>query len=337
MNRENLLETINQSLQKAKTEDVFFKEIYKDESMIGSNEFLMFVKPEITIDDPTLEFNQIMEMIFDKMEEYNLRVKNMQAISAGYLKKYDIIAQHYGVINQLARDAKGNLSDGAKTKFEEIAGKSMDDANMLGGLEFIEQYPHFNATSLDHLWQNSKVEKLAGGTYMARLVIDGQEVFLVNGFHPRQLEHFILPGRSIITMTITGDTSWKDARGKFIGSTDPSKAEKGSIRRELLEKKDEYGLTAVTPSWNGVHLSAGPVEGLVELLRYNSNFAENIILQPGDFAFGRMLQENFNVQEIHHILNNGKVNVNGDEISVFDLTEEKDSREALEVLKTGMI
>ncbi len=333
MNRENFTETINQALLKARAAKLFFEEIYKDDNVNGSNEFLMFIKPEITLDDPSIEFNQIMEMIFGKIESFKLQVKNMQVISAGYLKKYDIIARHYGVINQLARDAKENLTGSAREKFEEISGNDFDAANILGGLEFIDQYPHFNATALDHLWQNSKVEKLAGGTYMARLVIDGQEVFLVNGFHPRQLEHFILPGRSIITMTITGDTSWKDARGKFIGSTDPSKAEKGSIRRELLEKKDEYGLTAVTPSWNGVHLSAGPVEGLVELLRYNSNLAENIILKPGDFAFGRMLQENFNEQEIHHILSNGKVNVNGDEISVFDLTEEKDSKEALELLK----
>jgi nucleoside diphosphate kinase len=67
--------------------------------------------------------------------------------------------------------------------------------------------------------------------------VGGEEVFLINGFHPKQLKHFIEPSRSIVVMTLSGDLSWSDARNNFVGSTMPAKANKGSLRNDFLEKK----------------------------------------------------------------------------------------------------
>ena len=47
-----------------------------------------------------------------------------------------------------------------------------------------------------------------------------------------------------------------------IFSSNPIKANKGSIRKTLLDNKDLYGLKEVSQGANGVHLSAGAVEGL---------------------------------------------------------------------------
>ena len=92
--------------------------------------------------------------------------------------------------------------------------------------------------------------KLGGGAYAQSIKLDGKPLFLVNGFHPRQLDHFISPGRSIVAFTLVGDLDWSVARNSLIGKTNPAEAEKGSIRRTLWERKDELGLPAVTPSWN---------------------------------------------------------------------------------------
>ena len=192
----------------------------------------------------------------------------------------------------------------------------------------------FNALSLDLVWQNIETKKLAGGTYCEVLKLDNETVHLINGFHGRQLEHFTEHGRSIVVFTLSGNLSWADARGKFIGATNPSAAHPGSLRRTFLDRKEELGLAEVSQGVNGVHLSAGPVEALIELSRYNSNFSDKAKSKTfTDFSFGKQLQANFTPAQVETILANGNVDVNGKATSVFDLTEEKDSDEAIAILK----
>ena len=193
-------------------------------------------------------------------------------------------------------------------------------------------FPDFNASSLDYLWQNARTEKLAGGTYAAKVMIDGEEIYIINGFHPRQLEHYVRQGRCIITMTLSGDLSWKDARNAFIGVTSPKDALPGSLRNMLLQNRELLGLQTVSSSWNGFHLSAGPVEGIVELMRYTSDFSKNEHRSFSDFSFGKMLAAKFSNETIGKILSNAPVDTGIKKISVFDLTEEKNSREAIEIL-----
>ena len=59
--------------------------------------------------------------------------------------------------------------------------------------------------------------------------------------------------------------SWKDFRGKLLGPTDPAKAPDGSLRKEILTRYKELGLTSEPNQGdNGVHASASPFEGLAE-------------------------------------------------------------------------
>ena len=281
----------------------------------------------------SIQLEKILDLVQDKIEEFGLTVHNIKLLSAKYLQEHNIIAQHYGVINKIASNAVENLSEGAKEKFVEFYGKPITEFKVLGGLEFLKQYPMFNALSLDMVWQNVATKKLAGGTYCEVLKLDNETVHLINGFHGRQLEHFTEHGRSIIVFTLSGNLSWADARGKFIGATNPSTATPGSLRRTFLEKREELGLAEVSQGVNGVHLSAGPVEALIELSRYNSNFSEGKTKSYTDYSFGQQLKANFAPAQVETILANGNVDVNGKATSIFDLTEEKDSDEAIAILK----
>ncbi len=330
---ENVTMLIANSIKKAQKEELFFEEIYSDAELPkGKNEFLFFIKPEITVELDSIRLIPILELIQSKIKEFGLKIHSIKVLSANYLDRYDIIAQHYGVINKIARNAVENMSATAKDRFKEIYGKAISEAKVLGGIEFLTQYPCFNAESLDYLWQNKKCSKLAGGTYCLDVKLDDEVVFLVNGFHARQLQQFTDKGRSIVVMTLSGDLSWANARNNFIGLTFPPNANEGSLRRELLKQKDILGLPEVSQAMNGVHLSAGPVESLIELRRYNSDFSDSDrVLDYGSFEFGKKLLLEFgDAAEI--ILSNSNVSENGREISIFDLTEEKDSEEAIEIL-----
>lgn len=331
---ENFTSLIAESVKKAQNGNISFEEIYNNPTVkVGKNEFLFFIKPEMLVKLENIQLENILNLIQGKIEDFGFNIHNIKILSANYLEQFNIIAQHYGVINKISSNAVANMSESAKDKFKELYDKPVNEVKILGGSEFLEQYPHFNAYSLDYLWQNIENKKLAGGTYCGKIKIDDEHIYLVNGFHPRQLKHFTEVGRSIVVMTLSSDISWADARNNFIGATNPTNANKGSLRREFLDNKDSLGLTEVSQGVNGVHLSAGPVEALIELKRYNSNFANNTeIKEFSDYSFGKQLQESFNGQ-FDDIVNNINITVNGKSTSIFDLTEEKDSNEALETLK----
>jgi hypothetical protein len=333
--KDNQTATIMSFIKKAQNEEIVFEEIFNNpNSPTGKNEFLFFIKPEITLESETIELEKILDLIQEKIQSFGFNTHNIKILSAKYLDEFNIIAQHYGVINKIASDARQNLSDSAKEKFKEIFGQSIDESNILGGMEILEKYPALNDYSLDYLWQNVENKKLAGGTYCEEIKIDNEKIYLINGFHPRQLKHFTEKGRSIVIFTLSSDLSWAEARSSFIGATKPSDAKEGSLRRTLLDRQDEFGLAEVSQGVNGVHLSAGPVEGLIELKRYNSNFSDKSQIKDfSSFSFGQKLSENFSDEVIEKVLANADVEVGGKAVSIFDLTEEKDSDEAIAIIK----
>ena len=334
MGTETLQADIIEQLNEYKKETRLSEIIYENkEETKGRNEFLFFIKPEITSFSENVHIDEIINLIFSKIKAFSLTIQNIKILSAKYLAEYSIIARHYGVINKLATSPLQYFSEEAKNKFQNLFNLKIEDAEILGGVELLKKYPTLKPESLDYLCQNTKSEKLAGGTYVNRLKLDGNEIYLINGFHPRQLEHFTAPGRSIVTFTLVGDTSWKIARNDFIGKTNPMDATKGSIRNELLLNKENFGLKTVSSSWNGVHLSAGPVEGLVELIRYNSDFSAPNIKSHKDYDFGKRLDDTFSSEIVEKIKSNPNVSYDQRYKSVFDLTEETDSIDAIEILK----
>ena len=172
-----MVEVIKKGIEKARLSEVNHTTLYvNDAALTGENEFLFFIKPEITLASDDIDLDGILTMILGRIESCGLQIKNINILSADYLKEHNIIAQHYGVINQIASDARLNLSEGARNKFEALYGQKVEDAPVLGGVEFLDKYPVFNPISLDLLWQNKENQKLAGGTYAEDIKLDGEIV-----------------------------------------------------------------------------------------------------------------------------------------------------------------
>ncbi len=305
----------------------------KPEGPVGRNEFLFFIKPEITKLGEEDKKRKILDFLFGKISLFDFTIHDVRILGAYYLEKYDIIARHYGVINSLSREPLRYITEDAKNKFRETFGMKAEESSILGSLAFLEQFPSYTPEKLQQLWQSSATTKLSGGNYCARVTVDGNEIFLVNGFHPKQLVHFTAKGRSIVTFRLSSDTDWSVARNEFIGKTNPADAKQGSLRNELLMQKELFGLSDVSASENGFHLSAGPVEGLVELIRYGSDLEKKHVRTPGDFSFGKEMQRHFSPDEIVKFCENAELNFHGKKTSVFDLTEEKNSDEAIKLLQ----
>jgi hypothetical protein len=334
MNTRELMQVIDDQVRLAQNAKIMHKLLFSDDSINESiHEYLFFLKPEITIQSGAIRLPAILSMLFEKFEQHRFHIKDIRLLGSSYLEQYNIIAQHYGVINALSCEPLVNLSSEATEKFSSVFGKKPEDVNIVGSIEFLKLHPEYNAVTLDQLWKKSRTEKLAGGTYCALMKISGEDVYLINGFHPLQILHFTKKGRSIVTFRLTGNIDWATARNKFIGKTNPADALTGSLRNEILQRKKDFGLADVSSSLNGFHLSAGPVEGLVELIRYCSDYASRDMKTIDDFLFGRQLRNHFSNDEIVSICRNHVVSFKGKATSIFDLTEEKDSSDALQILK----
>ncbi len=334
MNQAEMIKRVRHYIKLAQEEKVEYEEIFTiPEKDNLRHEYLFFIKPEITLKSDAIDIEAILEMMFNKIYEHHFQITDIRILSAQYLKRFNIIAQHYGVINSLSSNAKEHISSQAKEKFESVYGNSPSSVKLIGGIEFLQQYSGYNPLTLDRLWQRSHPEKLAPGTYCAFITIKDEKLYLINGFHPQQLAHYTDQSRSVVALTLAGNIDWHHARTEFIGITDPAKAKSSSLRNILYMKKDAYGLKKVSSGYNGFHLSAGPVEGLVELIRYNSNHLTGDLKTIQDFKFGKILQEHFKPKQTKSILENISVNYNNSQISIFDLTEEKNNEEALQLLK----
>lgn len=328
----SLLAPIVTSIRKAHAGLCRTELIYSNQQPYGPNNWLFFIKPEITQPLSTIKLEAIVALILEQLQQYDMTIHEVKLLSADYLKDHNLIKQHYGVIDTVATVGADALSEVGRERFKEIYGVEAGEVKTLGGLQLLEQYPFFNAHSLDCLWQNQENLKLAGGAYVEKVRIDQETIYLLNAFHPRQLEHFTSTGRSIVVFGLSGSLSWKESRRNFIGATKPQTAEAGSLRRLLLEGKEAFGLPEVSQSYNGVHLSAGPVESLVESLRFESDHDSGSLLDPSTLPFGRLCVEAFGCVP-ESLLHNKLVTVDGHLKSVFDLTEELDSMDAIGVLK----
>ena len=317
----------------AQNNDTGRVELFKTETPSHKkNNFTFFIKPELTLADDNMNFPAILDIIFAGLDKYSVEINDVALLGAQYLEKHNIIGSHYGVINAIAKDAVSAMSADAKTVFEEKFG-AMGGKTIIGGLEFMAQNPDFTAEQLDTLWMTKKSVKLAGGTYCVDVEHNGQTIYLINGFHASQLEHFIKKGRSIVVFDASSDRSWAALRGDFIGATRPTDAVDGSLRKTFLDQQEMLGIPVVDMGNNGVHLSAGPVEGLVELIRFFSGSNEPSKAAMMDYPFGRTLIDTFGSEKALQIAKNIGITINGDKTNTFDATEEKDSDTAISILK----
>ena len=204
---------------------------------------------------------------------------------------------------------------------------------VLGAHQFIGKYPEVSAFALNILADTLGTKKVASGKYYGVFNVGGEKIVVLNPFHPQQILHYTQPGRAIVVLECWTDTDWAALRNKVTGATDPTRAAPGSIRRMLLDRKSELGLRDVSTASNGVHCSAGPLEAMVEYMRFFSDHAQGDLIEAEETPFGRVLAKHgLGKKEIANLAKNPLLGRAADATYAFNLTEEKNSDEAAELL-----
>jgi len=296
-----------------------------------TNQFLFFLKPEAT----TANVEYILKLSLDVLAKAGVKFGAVRVVGGPYLDAHNIMVEHYGVISKISKEGHSIISDAAKAKLNETFQKEIETAGLpLGGHQWLAQNPDFTPLALTTINDNIGTTRLAGGTYLLKFNLLGKLQLVLNPFHAYQLVPFIKKGNALIVFECSSSQSWEDLRSKLCGATNPEKAEAGSIRSELLKNKEATGMVAVNMSANGVHMSAGPLEGLVELQRF---FSDGKKADLKSFAFGAHLSSlGLSDAQIENLAENPNLPHEGKTESVFDMTEEKSHAESGQILKKAL-
>ena len=244
------------------------------------------------------------------------------------LERAGAMQQHYGVINQISREGRPALTEAAEEALQQVYGDALAGSEVVGGHQFLDRYPEVSAYALAMLFANADVERLGPGTYAASARMDADRVIILNGFHPRQLGFFIAEDATCAFLHGSSTTDWDVLRSELIGATDPAKAAAGSIRGRLRADPAAYGLTTVNSNFNGVHMSAGPLEGLGELDRF---FGEVQDLPAWTFA-AALRAAGLTDDDLPRLLANPVITAGGERGTAFDLTEGVNAEPAAKLL-----
>jgi len=197
----------------------------------------------------------------------------------------------------------------------------------------LKEQPLISPYSLIIMNDNIGTTRLAGGTYLMQIKLFGKPYLLLNPFHAYQLVPYTTSGHAIIAFECLSKLSWEHLRNKICGVTDPKLAAEGSLRNLFLNAKDTLGLGDVDKGSNGVHMSAGPLEGMVELQRFLTDHeVSHEKLGFEQLAFGALLAKSLSLDRIKELGTNPVLSIEGKNVSAFDATEEKDAEEAAAIL-----
>ena len=296
----------------------------------GRNHFVLFLKPEALALEDGVNVEGVLEFVLSKLRANGIKTGAVRLLNGPYLGQYRIMEAHYGVINRASRLGEAALSQPTKKK---LMAECPGVGQVLGAHQFLGKYPDISAFALNVLTDTLGTKKVASGKYYGVFNVGGEKVIVLNPFHPQQLLHYTQPGRAIVVFECSTDTDWVVLRNGVTGATDPTRAAPGSIRRTLLDRKSELGLRDVSTANNGVHCSAGPLEAMAEYVRFFSDHAKGELIDPEETPFGRLLAKlGLSKKDIAGLAKNPLLGRGADATYAFNLTEEKDSDAAADLL-----
>jgi len=290
----------------------------------GENRALVFIKPHAVT-------AAVRELVPKFLAEHGVKVVSQGELTGKDIDSKGVIDDHYAHIAKIAMRAEPSelvVADDKKKDFAAKFGKGEWDALVKDGkvvnLAQYQKKTGKSANEVDKLWLACATFKLAPGTYVGEIE---EGLFILNAFYGVMRQVYTDVQAKVVYFVVRfpeAELSWKDFRGKVIGATDPSKATEGSLRAKILAEYADLGLTE-EPNMgkNGVHASAGPIEGLRERQVWTG---QDVAADP----FGQaILGAGVSRAVLDSYLANERVTIDGETDNAYDLLEDKDSSKVI--------
>lgn len=301
-----------------------------------ANQVVAFLKPEIMAISNPVAHTAVLTEFLHGLERFDVSIGAIRVVSGRFLSRTGIMARHYGVINSISRLGADALTPTTKEALiEAYPAELLQRSVVSGGHQFLEEHRSFGAAALSDLFSKIGSTRLGPGAYSCAATIEGQSYIILNGFHPAQLDNYTKQDTTCVIFEGTTDSPWVRLRQDLIGATNPANAKPGSFRRLLYDQAAEFDLVDVSSNSNGVHLSAGPLEGMVEYTRFFEGALDRPLIEVACFA-RLLLNTGLSADQVAMLVENPYLSAEGVIRSAFDLTEEADARAAAKVLAKAL-
>ncbi len=300
------------------------------------NELLLFIKPEIFMLGDKKKIRKAVTLILDTIGKFGASVDGIYAVSGKTLEEYNIMSKHYGYIDVVSHTASKKVDQESRKKIAEIYGLEEGKLRILGGHEYLALHKNETPEGLDRIWFAEKSVKIRSGFYVRHIKSGSDDIILVNGFHPSMLAHFTTPSHKIVLMLLHSDTEWATLKNEMVGATFPEKADPNSIRGILYREAKEYGFQSVSIANNCVHLSAGPFEGMFEVVNFFSNIAKMDLKEQKPLLLKELVAAGVSYEDAVKALDNPKLENAGKPTDLFSATENMDTEDAVNFYKNSL-
>mmetsp|Transcript_52067 Transcript_52067/g.161567 ORF Transcript_52067/g.161567 Transcript_52067/m.161567 type:complete len:417 (+) Transcript_52067:80-1330(+) len=294
----------------------------------GMNTAFMMLKPHANT-GATRDF------VFRHLEQAGINVRKHGEIDAEAIDAHGMIDNHYGSLADKAlrqRPADLLVQPEAEATFREAFGltwqEALEKGLVLNAGDAMRKL-QCSEEELERLWAPLELGvgkvKLGGGCYVGKI----GDFYVVNAFYMVMRAMYTKPGRSVHWFLVDWQSdklSWKDFRRTVLGATHPADAEPTSLRGLFYQGWKGLGLAREPHvGENVMHASASPLEAFVECRNW-------LQIQAREDRFGKMLLERgVPATGLHEWTSDPLVQHGGRLISVFDLFEDRDTRECLDL------
>ena len=299
--------------------------------------FLVFMKPELTSIENEVNVDEAINLILECFKYFGAEIGGIRAISSKLVIHEQLIEKNYFLLNQISKFGLEACSASVLTRLQNITVPEVwEQIKVLGGFQFLDNYPKFNAYSLCALIDNVGSKKIGSNIYATFLELMGEQLLVLNGFHPFQYEWLTHSGSAIVAIEGFTNRSWKDIHHFLIGTIKPDMAQKGSIRREIFNARKKIGISQSNIAFNGVHVSPGPLEAMFQIVNFFDSQAKRILLSQTVFG-KRLLLLGLDEETISVLEKNPYVPWQGNEQPIFELSEDMDGHFAEKIVNTTIV
>jgi hypothetical protein len=211
---------------------------------------------------------------------------------------------HYPRLHRVAADGAPALCTAARRELAALTGPAPDGGPddgpdggprgnpagsaagpVLGAYEALSHEPDLTPAELEHRCRRAGITKLGPGSYASAVKAGGRVLTVLNGFLPALAASWQRSASAVGILECHSPREVAELRAGLLGDLHPGRAAPDTLRGAAGAVAAQHGIS-LSEGRNGVHLSAGHLEGMFQVWRY---FAAADGRDTGATALGRTL------------------------------------------------